>query len=130
MQLVRLILERYSGLQCGIHNSVKFIAAGHKPAADHILERFEIFCSMVPWFICDCSAVQLAVSLSTCLAAAPVFLLGVTHHFVLLSCKICAEIVVYRMLAVFLNGLNGKNSSRSIVRNIFSVYFFYSRFQD
>ena len=28
------------------------------------------------------------------------------------------------MLAVFLNGLNGKNSSRSIVRNIFSVYFF------
>ena len=28
------------------------------------------------------------------------------------------------MFAVFLNGLNGKNSSRSIVRNIFSVYFF------
>ena len=27
------------------------------------------------------------------------------------------------MFAVFLNGLNGKNSSRSIVRNIFSVYF-------
>ena len=26
------------------------IAAGHKPAADHILERFEIFRSMVPWF--------------------------------------------------------------------------------
>ena len=75
--------------------------------------------------ICDCSAVQSAV----CLAAAPVFLLGATRHFVLLSCKICAEIVVYRMLAVFLNGLNGKNSSRRIVRNIFSVYFFYSGFK-
>ena len=80
--------------------------------------------SMVRWFhgsmvICDCSAVQSAV----CLAAAPVFLLGATRHFVLLSCKICAEIVVYRMLAVFLNGLNGKNSSRRIVRNIFSVCF-------
>ena len=50
--------------------------------------------------ICDCSAVQSAV----CLAAAAVFLLGATRHFVLLSCKICAEIVVYRMLAVFLNG--------------------------
>ena len=43
--------------------------------------------------------------------------------------KICAEIVVYRMLAVFLNGLNSKNSSRRIVRNIFSVYFFYSGFK-
>ena len=79
---------------------------------------------LVRWFhgsivICDCSAVQSAV----CLAAAPVFLLGATRHFVLLSCKICAEIVVYRMLAVFLNGLNGKNSSRRIVRDIFSVYF-------
>ena len=78
---------------------------------------------LVQWFdgsmvICDCSAVQSAV----CLAAAPVFLLGATRHFVLLSCKICAEIVVYRMLAVFLNGLNGKNSSRSIVWNIF--FFF------
>ena len=86
---------------------------------------------LVPWFhgsivICDCSAVQSAV----CLAAAPVFLLGATRHFVLLSCKICAEIVVYRMLAVFLNGLNGKNSSRRIVRNIFSVYFFKFGFQD
>ena len=85
---------------------------------------------LVRWFhgsmvICDCSAVQSAV----CLAAAPVFLLGATRHFVLLSCKICAEIVVYRMLAVFLNGLNDKNSSRSIVRNIFSVYFFYSGFK-
>ena len=75
--------------------------------------------------ICDCSAVQSAV----CLAAAPVFLLGATRHFVLLSCKICAEIVVYRMRAVFLNGLNGTNSSRRIVRNIFSVYFFYSGFK-
>ena len=25
-------------------------AAGHQPAADHILERFEIFGSMVGWF--------------------------------------------------------------------------------
>ena len=47
--------------------------------------------SMVPWFhgsmvICDCSAVQSAVRL----AAAPVFLLGATRHFLLLSYKICA----------------------------------------
>ena len=57
-------------------------------------------------------------------AVAPVFLLGATRHFVLLSCKICAEIVVYRTLGVFLNSLNGKNSSRRIVRNIFLVHFF------
>ena len=80
-------------------------------------------CSIVQSF-CDCSTVQSAVCLSKCLAAAPVFLLGATRHFVLLSCKICAEIVVYRMLAVFINGLNGKNSSRSIVRNICSIYIF------
>ena len=101
-------------------------AAGHQPAADHILDqRFEIFRSMVhgSMVICDCSAVQSAVCLSKCSAAAPVCLLGATRYFVLLSCKICAEIVLYRMLAVFLNGLNGKNSSRSIVRNIFSVFF-------
>ena len=102
-----------------------FITGGHQPAADHILERFEIFRSMVVQSICDCSAVQSTVCLSKCLAAAPVSLLGATRrHFVLLSCKIYAEIVVYRMFAVFLNGLNGKNSSRSIVRNIFSVCFF------
>jgi len=88
---------------------------------------------LVQWFdvqsICDCSAVQSVVCLSKCLAATPVFLLGATRHFVWLSCKICAEIVVYRMFAVFLNGVNGKNSS-SIVQ-IFSVYlYFYSRFQD
>ena len=82
--------------------------------------RFLAGCFHGPMVICDCSAVQSAV----CLAAAPVFLLGATRHFVLLSCKICAEIVVYRMLAVFLNGLNGNNSSRRIVPNIFSVYFF------
>ena len=90
--------------------------------------------SMVPWVdvqsICDCSAVQSAVCLSKCLGAAPIFLLRATRHFIWLSGKICAEIVVYWMFAVFSNGLNGKNSSRSIVRNIFSVYFFYSRFQD
>ena len=33
------------------------------------------------------------------------------------------------MFAVFLNGLNGKTSSRSIVRNIFSVYFFILAFK-
>ena len=74
--------------------------------------------------ICDCSALQSAVCLSKCLVTAPVFFLGATRHFVLLSCKICAEFVVYRILAVFLNGLNGKNSSKGIVRNIFSVYSF------
>ena len=88
---------------------------------------------MVSWFdvlsICDCSAVQSAVCLRKCLAAAPGFLLVATRHFVWLSCKISAEIVIYRMFAVFLNGLNSKNSSRSIVRNIFSVYFFYSGFK-
>ena len=26
------------------------VAAGHQPAADHILDPFEIFGSMVPWF--------------------------------------------------------------------------------
>ena len=89
---------------------------------------------MVPWFdvqsMRDCSAVQSAVCLSECLAAVPVFLSVATRHFVWFSCKICAEIVVYGMFAGFLNGLNSKNSSRSIVRNIFSVYFFYSKFQD
>ena len=89
-----------------------------------------IFLSDLRSSICDCSALQSAVCSSKCLAAAPVFLLGGTRHFVLLPCEICAEIVVYRMFAVFLNGLNGKNGSRSIVRNIFSLYFFHSRFQD
>ena len=74
----------------------------------------------------DCSTVQSAVCLSNCLAAAPVPLLRATRYFVLFSCeiKICTEIVVFRMFAVFLNGLSGK------VRNIFSVYFFYSQFKD
>ena len=69
-------------------------------------------------------------SISKCLAAAPVFLFRATRHFVLFSCefKICAEVVVHRMFAVFLNSLNGKNSSRTIVRDIFR--FFYARFQD
>ena len=73
-----------------------FIAAGHQPAADHIVERFEIFGSMVY----DCSAVQSAVCLSKCAAAAPVFLVGATRHFVLFSCSICAEIAVDQMFAV------------------------------
>ena len=51
----------------------RIFAAGHQPAADHILERFEIFGSMgsMVQSICDCSAVQSAVSLSKCLATAP-----------------------------------------------------------
>ena len=75
--------------------------------------------------ICDCGTVESAVCLSECLAAPPVFLLRATRHFVLLSCKICAEIVVHLMFAVSLNGLNGKSSSRSIVQKIFfrSIYF-------
>ena len=128
---------RYSTVKCFVQIRRTLIAAGHQPPADYILDPFEIFGSTVRWFdgsmvrwssvtaAAHCSAVQSAV----CLAAAPVFLLGATHHFVLLSCKICAEIVVYRMLTVFLNGLNGKNSSRRIVPNIFSVYFFYSGFK-
>ena len=47
---------------------------------------------LVQWLdvqsICDGSAVQSAVCLSKCVAAAHVFLLGVTRHFVLLPvCK-------------------------------------------
>ena len=74
---------------------------------------------------------QSAVGLfKECLATAPIFLLGATHHFVLFSCKICAEIIVHQMFAVSLNGLNGKSSSRSIVQKIFFglfILFFVSR---
>ena len=56
--------------------------------------------------ICDRGAVQSAVCLSECLAAISVFLLGATRHFVLFLCKICAEILVHRMFAASLNGLN------------------------
>ena len=107
-------------------------AAGHQPAADHILDPFEIFGSIVRWFdgylwLQRC-AVSGLLSCRACLSLSTAahwhsMAAGATRHFVLLSCKICAEIVVYRMLAVFLNGLNGKNSSRRIVRDIFSVYF-------
>ena len=102
--------ERLKHISALLYLAKLIFAAGHQPA-----------------FICDCSAVQSAVCLSKCLAAAPVFLLRALRakqNATLLLCKICAEIVVYRMLAVFLKGLNGKNSSRSIVRNIFSVYSF------
>ena len=80
--------------------------------------------SMVWWF--NGSMVQSARwPISKCLAAAPVFLFRAIRHFVLFSCefKICAEVVVHRMFAVFLNSLNGKNSSRTIVRDIFSFFF-------
>ena len=88
------------------------VAAGFQPAADHILDWFEIFGSMVPWF---------HGSISKCLAAVPVFIFRATRHFVLFSCefKICAEVVVHRIFAVFLNSLNGKNSSKTIARDIF-----------
>ena len=71
-------------------------------------------------------------SISKCLAMAPVFLFGATRHFVLFSYefKIGAEVAVHRLFAVVLNGLNGKNSSRSIVRDIFFDLLFCSRFQD
>ena len=64
--------------------------------------------------------------LSKCLAAAPLCLLEATRHFVLSWCedKICAEIVVHQM-SIVLNGLNRKNSSRSFVRNIFFVFFYF-----
>ena len=73
---------------------------------------------LVRWFNQSVTAALCSYGLSECLAAAPVFLLGATRHFVLFSCKICAEIVVHRMFAVSLNGLNGKSSSRSIVQKI------------
>ena len=86
------------------------------PEAPIFLSDLRFFGSMVPWF---------HGSISKCLAAAPVFLFRATRHFVLFSCefKICAEVVVHRMFAVFLNSLNGKNSSRTIVRDIFSFFF-------
>ena len=84
---------------------------------------------LVRWFNQSVTAALCSYGLSECLAAAPVFLLGPTRHFVLFSCKICAEIVVHRMFAVSLNGLNGKRSSRG-TEHFFSVYLFYSRFQD
>ena len=74
--------------------------------------------------ICDCSAVQSSVCLSECLAAAPVFLLRSNPPvcFVVM-CKTCGEIVVHRMFAVFLNGLNVKNSLKSILQNMFFGLF-------
>ena len=96
----------------------------YQPAADHILERFEIFGSMVRWFH-GSMVPWFHGSISKCFAAAPVFLFRATRHFVLFSCefKISAEVIVHRMFAVFLNSVNGKNSSRTIVRDIFSVFF-------
>ena len=82
---------------------------------------------MVQWFHGSISKVtnQQVLSCRAC------FSLQSNRHFVLFSCefKICAEVVVHRMFAVFLNSLNGKNSSRTIVRDIFPV-FFNARFED
>ena len=69
--------------------------------------------------ICDCGTVESAVCLSECLAAPPVFLLRATRHFVLLSCKICAEIVVHLMFAVSFNGLNG-----AVQEVLYRTFFF------
>ena len=57
---------------------------------------------LVRWFNQSVTAALCSYGLSECLAAALVFLLGATRHFVLFSCKICAEIVVHRMFAVSL----------------------------
>ena len=90
-------------------------SAGSRPYSCAIRD-FWFDGSMVPWF---------HGSISKCLAAAPVFLFRATRHFFLFSCefKICAEVIVHRMFAVFLNSLNGKNSSRTIVRDIFRFFF-------
>ena len=106
--------------------SVKAILPGgnsYQPAADHILERFEIFGSMVRLLngsISDCSVVQSAVNQVLSCRASLSLRSNMPFCFVL----VCVEIVVHRMFTVFLNGLNGKNSSRSIVRNISLVYLF------
>ena len=47
----------------------ELIAAGHQPAADPILERFEIFSSMVPWFNQSVTA-ALCSQRSVCLRSA------------------------------------------------------------
>ena len=77
--------------------------------------------STVPWFDRHLWLQRCAVSgLLSCRAC---FSLRSNPPFCF-ALKICAEIVVHRMFVVFLNGLNGKNSSRSIVRNICSIYIF------
>ena len=99
-------------------------AAGSRPCSWTIWDFW--FNGSMVHSICDCSALKSAVCLSECLAAAPVFLLGATPHFVLFSCKICAEIVARQMFAVFLNGLNSKNSSRSSVQNILLLRYLFA----
>ena len=87
---------------------------------------------LVQWSICDCCAVQSAVCLKPLLSCRAYFSLENKTKWQVI-CKICAEIIVHLMFVVSLNGVNGKNSSRSIVQNIFyflGVYLFYSRFQD
>ena len=112
--------------------SFDLFAVGHQPAAPIFLSDLRFFVSMVPWFPgsmvrwLNGSMVHSARwPINKCLAAALVFLFRAIHHFVLFSCefKICAEVVVQRMFAVFLNSLNGKNSSRTILRDIFSFFF-------
>ena len=85
------------------------------PAAAILESEKTLGTRLVPWFL---------GSISKCLAAAPVFLFSATRYFVLFSFefKICAEVIVHRMFAVFLNSLNGKKTSRTIVRDIFSFF--------
>ena len=103
----------------------RLIAVGHQPAAD-----LTIFLSdlrfLVQWF--DNSMVQ-SVTAALCsqrfkqeLSCRAALSLRSNPPFCFVL--VCAEIVVHGMLTVFLNGLNGKNSSRSIARNIFLVNFF------
>ena len=89
---------------------------------------------LVQWFdvqsVCDCSALQWAVCLSKCVAAAPVFLFGVTRHFVLFPVfkeDQCARNRSPSDVCCLFNGPNGKNSSRSIVLNIFFLGLYFSR---
>ena len=64
--------------------------------------------------ICDCSAVQSAVRL----AAAPVFLLGATRHFLLLSYKICALYGTFLRFFFYYSGCKISYSKYSFVTQI------------
>ena len=93
-------------------------SAGSRPYSWSIWD-FWFYGSMVRWFDGHLWLQRCAVSgLLSCRAC-------FSLRSNLLSCKISAEIVVYRMLAVVLYGLNGNNSSRRIVRNIFCKFIFF-----
>ena len=48
--MIRFSLVRAMATKGLSSEVIPIIAAGHQPAADHILDPFEIFGSMVPWF--------------------------------------------------------------------------------